>query len=160
MDYLAMEAYTENSLPVKENFLDQWEPPRRALVANLFCHAVRDGAKSPDAVIEGIRAAIRLRDAKEAARQGLVRLHAVLDTPSARDFAQRIIERESMPRAERQKEKAKRANIYQKEWMKNQPPTRKQLDYLRILGCDLIPRNRFEASEIIDERRTRGCVWP
>ena len=142
-----------------ETFLAHWESPRRALITNLFCYAVREGCKDEAAVCEHVRAAIRQRawyDSQQAAAQGLVRLNALLDSPEAHEFAASIIERERLPREERERQKAERASFYQQEYMRGKPPTEKQISFLKKLGCLETPRDRAHASELISA--ARGCA--
>ncbi|MCM3903671.1 MAG: hypothetical protein ND866_18375 [Pyrinomonadaceae bacterium] len=132
------------------NFLDQFEPARRSGVAQLFYIAVREGAATPSSVIESVRAAIRRKAG----------LASLLDTPEALAFAQYCIERESLPPEEKAALKVENRKRYQREYLKAQKPTIKQLNYLRNLGCLVVPQNMLEASELIDTWTTRVAVWP
>lgn len=138
-------------------FLDYWIPIRRSLIVNQFCNAVRGGATTPGAVVERVKAdaASRMAQTNYHPIQGQDILLRVIDDSEALEFARFIIKRENLPPIERLKQKEERANFFRNEYMKTQEPTEKQIAYLRGLGCDIKPQNRFEASELIDEYESR-----
>jgi hypothetical protein len=136
-------------------FLELWPAARRSLIVNQFCFAVRAGAKDPYAVLEavGADAQHRFQQEGDAGPQGEAQriLLLAIDTDEAMNFARFILWRESLPYSEKQKLKAESAKDYQREWMKKNPPTEKQLKYLEALACHVIPANRLEASDLIEK---------
>jgi hypothetical protein len=143
--------------PTTDDFLSRWEPNRRSLIANQFCVAVRAGCADPDSVVDWVRGdawkrlADRYADHQRPSQELLLR---VLDLPEARDYAVFIIHREAMPRAERERQKAEAAATHQKAWMARQAPTVKQLEFLKALGCGETPKDRLQASQLIEEYKS------
>jgi hypothetical protein len=100
---------------MSHEFLALWEPNRRSLIANQFCHAVREGVKTPEGVIALVRADAYKRllyPSEQSPSQEL--LLSVIDTTEAREFAKFIIEREAKPREEREREKRQQSQDYQR----------------------------------------------
>lgn len=134
-------------------FLEQF--PRRLMgcIADEFCKAVRDGYKTPEAVITAI-ALKRERVGYQSQPLEALMAEGVLTSEGAVEFAEFIIEREALPWEEKQRLKEasrlEKGGEYAKLHMATQPPTDKQLSYLRFLGCSEIPESKLEASELID----------
>lgn len=138
-------------------FLGQWPAPRRSLIVNQFCYAVRAGATSVDEVIGAVGRDAQQRFAEhgDSDEQGQAErvLLTVINEPETRNFAEFILWRESLPYEEKQRLKEEAGHDYRLAWMEKQPATKKQLRYLEALACHVIPANRKEASQLIDKYR-------
>jgi hypothetical protein len=133
---------------------------QRGPVMNYFLRPVRAGLVNPAAIVRSVIAAMRRdlqqrhqwRSAAELDpfRQALL---AVMAHPSeALALAQESIAHERLPDTEKQQRKAARAEAGRQAYMVSQPPTDKQIAYLRGLGVATAPANRLQASELIDHR--------
>jgi hypothetical protein len=137
-------------------FLENFETARRSLIANMFCFAVRGGEKTPVDVIEwvrsdaGIRFAAATYDRNAEIGAAMETLLEIIETNEAIEYARFVIYRESLPQAEKSKLKQESGIDYAKTYMQTQPPSEKQLKYLKTLGCQTIPQNKAEASRLID----------
>src|SRR5262249_25041533 len=78
-----------------------------------------------------------------------------LNEVEAREYAEYVLQYESLPFEERQKIKSVRSEEHRREYMQKLPPTERQLSYLNVLGCSDIPKDRAEASRLIDEYRNK-----
>lgn len=136
-------------------FLELWPAARRSLIVNQFCFAVRRGAKDADAILGAVGADAQKRFAEhgDAGEQGESQrvLLLAIETNEARNFAEFILWRESLPYSEKQRLKNEAGKDYQRAYMARNPPTQKQLKYLEALACHIIPANRLEASQLIDK---------
>lgn len=137
------------------SFLEQFEPLARSTVANWFCQSVRnENCWDEEELLLLIQK--RCRETGRYSRvgnalddDGVALLESVLDTLEAFNFAEFIIWREALPEDEREKLKAKKGQVQLYQAMSDQPPTEKQLAYLRVLRCPVIPETKLEASELI-----------
>lgn len=136
-------------------FLTDYPPNGRGAITNWFCFAVRDGAKTPREVLTQVEYKVRLRMPEygdySLSNDDLERLLEHLLDPEAEDFAAFIIEREALPNDVRERLKAASGATYQQAYMAAQPPTEKQLSYLRSLGCQEVPTTKLQASQFIDQ---------
>lgn len=131
----------------ENGYLMQFNPNFRGIIGHLFCTAVRDGCEDVQAILDDVEADCMRRE-PPVYRDVVNSLH----TGEAWDFAQHILDRESLPREEqiRLKNEAKGNNEYAKLAMAHSEPTEKQLLYLKGLGCERIPKTRLQASEWIE----------
>jgi hypothetical protein len=148
--------------------MDRFPQPERSTVANLFYTAVRAGLRDPvvvhSRVLHTLRHDIEYQEqwihsdgslnpawARERIQQRQ-RWEALLYDydDDAIAFAQYVIEREQKPRAEREAEKAAHTEEYRRAYMAQQPPTEKQVAYLRRLGHHGPVGSKAEASALID----------
>lgn len=138
-------------------FLHHFDQPRRSLIANMFCSAIRSGAKTVGAVICSVRGDAQRRlltgDAEQQTTQRL--LLSLLDGQEALAFAQRALEWEKLSFDEKDLIKRARGEEYRRGSMRAKPPTQKQIEYLRSLGCHTTPSHRQHASELIEQYKTR-----
>lgn len=145
-------------------FLEQWPSPRRSLIVNQFCYAVRGGAKTVDEVLEAVGADAQDRFAPhgDGTPQGESQriLLSVIDDDETRKFAEFILWREGLPYSVKQKLKEASGQDYKLAWMKQKPPTQKQLKYLEGLACHVIPQNMLEASQLIDKYKNGDVQRP
>ena len=151
---------TITSFDYPGKFLEQFDKGRWSTVANWYCYAFRDGATTLDDLIQAVRkkceTVIRYHANRPSYDQGQAflsdQLLDVLETDESYNFAEFIIARESLPEAERQRLKALRADEQRAAYMESQPPSEKQLLYLKGLGHaeDQMPTSKAEASKLID----------
>lgn len=149
----------------RQKYLDTIPEHRRSFIANIFLHAIRGGwypypsekcgPTASATQVQGrlhIDLARRIRDQHiEADRREL--LEAVLDDlyePLTERYICYCIEYERLSLDEKAMLKSKRRVGAMFEGMRERPPSEKQLDYLRSLGCTEIPRDMAHASELID----------
>jgi acetyl-CoA carboxylase carboxyltransferase component len=140
-------------------------PPRqRGPVMNYFLTPVRAGVMNPAAIVKTVIAHMRAdlkrrrqfyaNDRLDDFRQALI---AVISHPTeALALAQEAVDYHRLPDAERQRLKAERSERHRQEYMASQPPTEKQLAYLRNLGVATAPANRLDASQLIEGRVGKG----
>jgi len=67
------------------------------------------------------------------------------------DFAEYVLEKEQLPKDNRLAIKAYISEKYKDEYMRKDPPTEKQIKFIRELGHTGLVKNKFEASEIISK---------
>ena len=138
--------------------LDSFAERERSLVANIFCHAARAGAQTPAAVLAAVRSDVehRIRSAPYQ-RDQMVRLRNLLDTDDAQAFARWVLTWEALSFAEKDRIKQQRGAEHRQRWMATQPPTERQVKYLRVLGYQGEVESKAQASELIDRLlRSRG----
>ena len=142
-------------------FLEQFEKSQRSTVANWYCYAFREGNTTLDDLINAVRKKCEVVVRRSIERppydqgQALLadQLCNELETDESYNFAEFIIARENLPEAERQRLKALRADEQRITYMQAQPPTGKQIVYLKGLGHaeDHMPTSKAEASRLIDQ---------
>ena len=71
-------------------------------------------------------------------------------------MAEHYLTWERLPRPDRDRQKAARAEQFRRDWQRTQPPTEPQLKYLAALGWTGEVSDRLAASELIDRLRSRG----
>lgn len=145
----------------RETFLAHFPTSRRSTVANWFLDPVRRlHTNDPKCIVESVLDMLYRRlenDAPWATETYLADASAAIEIIQAhRDqalaFARYYIAYEAIPRAEREQRKAQRQQEYQAAWMDAQPPTAKQLSYLRNLGhVGSPPTSKLEASQAINQ---------
>lgn len=148
--------------------MDLLPQKERGTLAQRFYDAVRRGIGEPEAVVTDVHAQLRERLAAAvrwrhqyphessfaAVRQCDTWITLLREHPAeTRAFAEYVLAREQLPRAEREAEKRGRAVVYQQQAMAAQPPTVKQLAYLRALGWQDGAASKAEASALIDRLR-------
>lgn len=124
----------------------------------LLRHATRDGATTPALIVQMVQAALarRLQYAIPPQHATDETLHAVwqaLQTApqEAYSYAQSVLDWESLPRAERERQKQERGRHFQRQYMAQLPVTPQQQAFLRQLEHQgELPANRAEASLLID----------
>jgi hypothetical protein len=133
----------------RKGFLDLFPIPRRSTITNRFCFAVRDGhADSHYIVMHVVFESRRLRDA-DAVRM-------IQENPaSAHEFADYVLEWEQLPRETKKQIKQHRSALHREEYLKAQPATEKQLNYLKKLGHRKEVKSKWEAMQLIDALTNR-----
>ena len=147
-------------------FLEHFPQRQRSLTANVFCYAVRRGARTVDAVLAAVRADVedRLRTARRYREPERIAQFsdflAALTThrADARAYAQHTLEWEALGLHGKEQVKQARGAEHQRRWMETQPPTDRQIEYLRALGWFAEVRSKAEASDLIDRLRRGGDV--
>lgn len=137
-------------------WLNQFPQNTRSTIMNLFCYAVRDGCETDMEVLQRVEyQALRRRGRNNSSYltdEWIGRLVEALLQEEAGDLANHILWRERLPQADRERLKAEAGKSHIAAYMSQQPPTEKQLKYLRSLGCKETPKSKQEASEWIDAR--------
>jgi len=138
-------------------FLNAWSPARRSLIVNQFCNAVRAGAFTVNQILEMVGAEaneywFQNGDGGERGQAQRLLLK-LIDEPETRKFAEFILRREGLPDEEKRRLKEAAGDRYRRDYMEKQPPTEKQLGYLRSLGYLHTPTNRLEASDLIEKHK-------
>lgn len=139
-------------------FLALFPVPRRSQLTNVFLQAIwHGGHRKPTAVLDYVRREADQRLADAHAHQNLDEYEKwqsvlyALDTPEALLFAAWAIHHACLPEAERRREKASRKAGYLVAWMAGQPPSERQIAYLRALGHQGDPPStKLEASALIE----------
>lgn len=136
-------------------FLNNFPQLSRSLIANQFCHAVREGCDNAESVLKWVEmdAVKRIKWAREeapAAVQAMLRYSLKHDRDECERFAEFIIAREGLSWEEKDKLKQERGTEYRDQYMDGQEPTEKQLKYLKGLGCSITPKTKLEASKLIE----------
>lgn len=135
-------------------FLSYFPPEYRSTAANCLLEAVRRGCTTPPEVVDhALSAAYRRIYGSEAFT--LLLLLAEVDPKALLAGARWALWWESLPFDERQRLKRERSEEAVTRWMEEQPPTEKQLSYLRILGHTGEVANRLEASRLIEQLKGR-----
>ena len=135
-------------------FLQDYPKAGQGTITNWFCHAVRDGATTPAEVLSRVEYTVKRKipvsDSYSLSNDDLATLLEHLTDSEAEDFAAFIIEREALPDDVRERLKAASGATYQQAYMAGQPPTEKQISYLKKLGCAEVPTSKAHASQLID----------
>lgn len=149
----------------RQLYLDTIPEHRRSFIANIFLHAIRGGwypypsqQCGPTTSVTQVQGRLhidldrRIRDQHiEADRREL--LESVLDDlyePLTERYIRYCIEYERLPVEEKSHLKTQRRMGAMREGMRERPPSEKQLDFLRALGCTETPLDMAHASELID----------
>ena len=139
------DTYNLPSATAKDKFLDLFPPKRRSQVTNEFCCAVRAGYVDPYSIVTSVLCALtRKRD------------HELYDAIRANyeaglEFAEYILAWEKLPAEVKRKIKEERASVHREEYLRTQPPTDKQLKYLKVLGYKREVKSKWEAMTLIDK---------
>lgn len=113
-------------------------------MANLFCYAVRSGCITPTSIIDHVKqnANGRYAEVPEIIEQNL---------ESATDFALYVLKWESLTFAEKRAVKEKKGAAYRNAYLSKQPPTEKQLRFLKSLGYKGPIESKLDAMRMIDQ---------
>ena len=134
-------------------FLEQFETKYRGTIGDQFCRIIRQGHKLPTQIIWVMQRNCenRMRSSDDHS-QFYEQLYFALSQPNdAVEFVEFLLERENLSWEEKQKLKSEWQAENKNSWQKSQPPTEKQLNYLKALHCETIPENKFEASQLIEQ---------
>jgi len=146
----------------RTSFLSRFPEDMRSAVVVFFAMRVRKGHRTPEglylvALQEASRRARLSTLERDRIKYGLLS-SVMLEHPElALGFCRWVLEWEALPWQEKERIKEARAERYRREWMRQQPPTEKQLAYLRKLGWTGAVLSRQHASELIEKlARRRG----
>lgn len=155
----------ENPLPTaaRDTFLAHFPQNKRGTIANWFLRPIREHADDPQIVVSCVLADLyrRLENAW-ASEKALADASAAIEIiqehrAEALAFAAYYVAYERLPDAERAASKEHERQGHKDAWMTGQPPSDRQLTYLRSLGYAGTPASMREASEAIDRLlATRG----
>lgn len=139
------------------DFLKAWPARNRSLITNQFCEAIRTfNITDVDKLLHCVEIDAMKRLTDNQQQEAEQRLLEKLSTAEAREFAEHVLKRENLPYEERNRLKAESSRDYQRAYMAAQPATAKQLAYLKSLGCQTLPKDKLEASELIERHLTGG----
>lgn len=145
----------EHILRDRAAFLAHFPHNQRATATNVLLSAVRAGCSNVHQVVGYAVESARQRHWNEACLT-LVLL-AELDPEALEAGARWALWWEQQPREVKARLKAERAGEAVERWMEGQPPTARQLAFLRKLGhTGEGPANRLEASRLIDTLLREG----
>ena len=134
-------------------FLDLVPEGHRSQALNLLLARARDGAGTAQAIYDGALANVRGRlggwGAEDPALRAILGL-LLRHRTEALDLCAWCLDWERLSPAEKARQKAARGEEHRRAHLDEQPPTTKQLDYLRSLGYRGTPRSKAHASELID----------
>ena len=142
-------------------FLNHFTENQRSHIANIFLGAVRHGKRTPDSVLAAVIAtalgrldqAKRWNDAEDAAKFSVITRMLIEHRDEALAFAQWALDWEAQSPEQREQTKVERGQHYRARWMREQPATQRQIDYLRTLGWEGEVTSRLEGSRLIDRLR-------
>lgn len=136
-------------------FFDDFNKNFAGILGHLFCDAFRQGNTEIESLLECVRskalAHTRKSWATPEAVEAYTKLVNRLETEKAREFAEHIIWRESLSDDEKRALKSASQQSGANIWMAEQLPSDKQLNYLKSLGCQIVPKSKLEASNLISE---------
>ena len=134
-------------------FLDLVPEGHRSQALNILLARARDGVGTPHAIYDGALANVRGRlggwGAEDPALRAILGL-LLRHRAEALDLCAWCLDWERLSPAEKARAKAARGEEHRRAYHDAQPPTRKQLDYLRALGHRGEVRSKQHASELID----------
>lgn len=144
----------DNNANPQREFLNLFPANRRGWVSNVFCLAVRRGCSTPEKVVNVAISRVEhdLKIYREPRHFELFNA-LVAYRELALEFAKYIIYWENLPPDVKRQKKFARAEFYKGEYLSNQPPTEKQIKYLKSLGYDGKVKSKWEAMKLIDEFR-------
>lgn len=134
--------------------LENFEQPRRSLIGNMFCYAVRNGADTPEKVVNEVLfdAISRVDRPEHEATESLDLLIKLIEQDGeGLEFAEHILWRESLSYEEKDKLKKEAGSQFSAQAMEGKAPTEKQIALLKKKGVTDIPTDRLEASKLIGE---------
>jgi len=141
-------------------FLELFPNDRRSQVMNCYLTQVRAGEGRPEMIVNCVwaeaTAKARLTSAEERTNQLGLCLAIENHPDAAVALAEYCLWWESLPPAEKSRQKAESGERHRAEWMRRQPATQKQVMFLRQLGHRGPVGDRQKASAEI-ERRLAGA---
>lgn len=136
-------------------YLEQFPKNTRSLIVNMFCFAVRNGARTVDQVLDAVDASAwgRIVSPYATPERADIQRRVIesLNYDEARAFARFILQRERLTPDEKERRRAVERRVHARQWMEQQPPTERQIAFLKSLGCERQPKNRLEAGELISD---------
>ena len=138
------------------SFLSLFPQNTQSTIANLFCNAVRGGAKTIPDIIQAVEWDLirRQQEGYEGCLATIMdQLHdAVIDPAGdAPNFAAFILWREGLTPEAKARLKADKGRPYAEQKMSGEAATPAQLRYLQGLGVTDVPDSKLQASQWIDK---------
>ena len=136
------------------NLLDYFPQNYRGPASNVILEALRHGCVT----VNQVDSAIRLELGRRRVRQlgAVFEIYAeLIISPNWTDLLREAVEyyteweKKTLP--EKAKIKKQRGSMWVEMYMKEKPPTEKQLAFLKKNGVEVIPSNRLDASQMIDQ---------
>ena len=148
----------------RKRFLEYFELRERSLVSNLILYQIRDGVSDATQVLRGVRTGLHKQTARyrQYNQQNFVRRNQkILNTLSVHpDDALALVEWafwwERLSPEEKQAIRQEASETYRRQHMDSQPPTERQIKYLRSLGWPGEIESKLDASEKIDKLLKEG----
>jgi hypothetical protein len=112
------------------------------------------GSREPTAVMEGVKERLRSRERENWTVEMLRRFDQYPEEALA--LVAHNVERQSLPRDERQRLRKASGAFYKRQSMETKSPTEAQIRYLRDLGYEGSIDSRLHASDLIDQIRKAG----
>jgi hypothetical protein len=146
------------------SWLGHFPATKRGTTTNHFYAAVRAGAADPESVCLAVARAYLDRLTRPwLTSEQRNEIRAILealrkDRPGALRLAATVIAREQMEPSARKRQKDAAAQEARLRWMEKQPPSERQISYIRSFGYEGPVPNKAEASRVIDRLR-RGERW-
>lgn len=148
-------------------FLNRFDKDFTGAIGHLFCNEIRhlkaQGLNVTvlsviDAVIDTLEDRLfRTPGMNEKAHNTYSNLLFALNVGDGENFVSHLIWREGLSHEEKTRLKNEAKTNGAKSFMASQPPTEKQIAYLRSLGSNETPQSKLEASEMID-RLLKRCA--
>lgn len=137
------------------DYLKQFPANYTGAIGNMFCQAVRQGAEEVSAVFASVRRQCTHRLGTDwinrEQRDVYMQVSQSIGSYDSEDFAKHILWRESLPDELKFKLKNEAKSAGLKNKMSAEPASEKQLAYLKSLGCQVVPKSKLEASELISQ---------
>lgn len=135
------------------DYLTQFSKNYKGTIGDKFCRAIRDGCEDPEAILQWVAESLEGNDNPDWQR---VKYTCDMVSVEAWEFAEHLLERESLPWEE--KERLKKEKSLDTDGMRiamaAQPPSSAQMKYLKVLGCKVEPKTKLEASDLIGSYKT------
>lgn len=137
------------------DFLSLIETRRRSVVTNAFLNQVRNGITDPWKIVAGVCNDLREkinRAWSDETRERDQRTYELITTHliDAARFASWAAAYEAQPAEVRAESRRTAQEEHVSRWLSNQPPSEKQLSYIRSLGYKGEVSSKLHASEIIN----------
>lgn len=140
-------------------FLELFPNDRRSQVMNCYLAQVREGERRPEMIVNRVWAAATAKAKVSTPDERTKHLGLCLAIENHPDAAVALAEYclwwESLPPAEKSRQRAESGERHRAEWMGRQPATQKQVMFLRQLGHRGPVGDRQKASAEIERRLAR-----
>ena len=146
----------------RQQFLNLIGITRRSAVTNIVLHQARQGIEDPAAVVAGVVSTLEARIAapwasdlsrgRDSLTLSIVEQHPI----EATGFARWAISYAELSPEEVQQHKREAREQHVSAWLSNQPPTERQVAFLRGLGHTDDVTSKLQASQLIAQLRQGG----
>ncbi len=153
------EATTHSEASGTKKFLDYFGRYERSEIKGRFLRAVREGASTCAEVVESVtevcscqqESAKRRRNGSDSEKLERLAEALIAHPDDALALAENALWSESLPPDERRRQKEERSVPYRLAYMAGEPPTDKQIAYLRSLGYVGKVASKLDAKHLIQE---------